>query len=432
MNRLEGQRQAVSQAFENQDQHISAIEKHVEEQLQQVKDHVKEIVREKLRELGGGKRSLTSTAPAFLDKHSGVVAKAYPYNGKTSWDVYYLQFENIARMNNWLDEKKACAPTSVLRDSAAAILENLSLSDIRDYSKITSALKLRFGDAHLTELLHGQLHNRTQQAKEDLTTFAYEVQSLAKRAFRYEDAQKGVFGISVQQDDDVNLRQSLAQLERERKFNDTSGGCDQAAQLRSENAKLKDTIMELEGENSRLRKELGNSFRDAKKMLNCGAGTINADHMSDHTALNWNIRVKYTKCPQRVVTFRGFSKFDKDAFNIDSFNVSWLDIAYIHGIEEKITFLTEKTTALFDRAPRAPWINSKVRKAFQKRDRALAKFERSNTRKNWNECNVARNEALSLIRKEKSSYIQSLFDRNNTTQFYKTLKSLKIQNSRAT
>nr|CAH7716046.1 unnamed protein product [Callosobruchus chinensis] len=71
----------------------------------------------------------------------------------------------------------------MLRDSAAAILENLSSSDIRDYSKITSALKLRFGDAHLTELLHGQLHNRTQQAKEDLSTFAYEVQSLAKRAF---------------------------------------------------------------------------------------------------------------------------------------------------------------------------------------------------------------------------------------------------------
>nr|CAH7756398.1 unnamed protein product [Callosobruchus chinensis] len=53
----------------------------------------------------------------------------------------------------------------------------------RDYSKITSALKLRFGDAHLAELLQGPLHNRTQQAKEDLTTFAYEVQSLAKRAF---------------------------------------------------------------------------------------------------------------------------------------------------------------------------------------------------------------------------------------------------------
>ncbi|VEN57542.1 unnamed protein product [Callosobruchus maculatus] len=72
----------------------------------------------------------------------------------------------------------------MLRDSAAAILENLCASDLRDYDKITSALKLRFGDAHLTELLHGQLHNRTQQAKEDLTTFAYEVQSLEYVASR--------------------------------------------------------------------------------------------------------------------------------------------------------------------------------------------------------------------------------------------------------
>nr|CAH7736902.1 unnamed protein product [Callosobruchus chinensis] len=32
-------------------------------------------------------------------------------------------------MNNWSDEEKACALTSILRDSAAAILENLSSSD---------------------------------------------------------------------------------------------------------------------------------------------------------------------------------------------------------------------------------------------------------------------------------------------------------------
>nr|CAH7766081.1 unnamed protein product [Callosobruchus chinensis] len=71
----------------------------------------------------------------------------------------------------------------MLRDTAAAILENLSLSDLQDYSKITSALNLRFGGAHLTELMQGQLHNWTKQAKEDLFRFAYEVQSLAKRAF---------------------------------------------------------------------------------------------------------------------------------------------------------------------------------------------------------------------------------------------------------
>nr|CAH7737620.1 unnamed protein product [Callosobruchus chinensis] len=70
----------------------------------------------------------------------------------------------------------------MLRDSSAPILENLSSFDIHDNDKITSTLKLRFDDDHLTELLHGQLHNRTQQAKEDLTTFAYEVRSSAKRA----------------------------------------------------------------------------------------------------------------------------------------------------------------------------------------------------------------------------------------------------------
>ncbi|VEN53744.1 unnamed protein product, partial [Callosobruchus maculatus] len=138
--------------------------------------------REELREFIAGERSLTAAASNLPDRHSGVVAKAYPYNGKTSWDIYHMQFENIARINNRSNKEKACVLTSMSRDSAAAILENLCSSDLRDYDKITSGLKLRFGDAHLTELLHGQLHNRTQQAKEDLTTFAYEVQSLTKRA----------------------------------------------------------------------------------------------------------------------------------------------------------------------------------------------------------------------------------------------------------
>nr|CAH7746863.1 unnamed protein product [Callosobruchus chinensis] len=91
MTRLEEQRQAISQALENQDHCISAIEtsqRQVEEQLQQVKYDVKEIVREQLRELGTGERSLVAVAPAFLDRHSGMKAKPYPYDGKTSWDVY--------------------------------------------------------------------------------------------------------------------------------------------------------------------------------------------------------------------------------------------------------------------------------------------------------------------------------------------------------
>ncbi|VEN62679.1 unnamed protein product, partial [Callosobruchus maculatus] len=140
------------------------------------------MIREELREFSAGECSLTAAASNLPDRHSAVVAKPYPYNGKKSWDIYQMQFEHIARINNWSIEEKACVLTSMLRDSAAAILENLCSSDLRDYDKITSALKLRFGDAHLAELLHGQLHNRTQQAKEDLTTLAYEVQSLAKRA----------------------------------------------------------------------------------------------------------------------------------------------------------------------------------------------------------------------------------------------------------
>ncbi|VEN37109.1 unnamed protein product [Callosobruchus maculatus] len=53
-----------------------------------------------------------------------------------------MQFENIARMNNWSNEEKACVLTSMPRDSAAAILENLCPSDLRDYDNICTKVTL--------------------------------------------------------------------------------------------------------------------------------------------------------------------------------------------------------------------------------------------------------------------------------------------------
>nr|CAH7730700.1 unnamed protein product [Callosobruchus chinensis] len=84
---MEEQIQAVSQALENQDQRISAVEeqlattqKHVQVQLQQVKGHFTEM----FRELGTSERNLTAVAPPIFDRHSSLVAKPYPYNGKTA------------------------------------------------------------------------------------------------------------------------------------------------------------------------------------------------------------------------------------------------------------------------------------------------------------------------------------------------------------
>nr|CAH7715798.1 unnamed protein product [Callosobruchus chinensis] len=57
------------------------------------------------------------------------------------------------------------------------------MSHSGDYGETTFALELRNSFAHLTELLHGQLHKRTKQAKVNLTTFAYDIQRSAKRVF---------------------------------------------------------------------------------------------------------------------------------------------------------------------------------------------------------------------------------------------------------
>nr|CAH7741436.1 unnamed protein product [Callosobruchus chinensis]CAH7753236.1 unnamed protein product [Callosobruchus chinensis] len=110
MNRMEEQSQAVSQALENQEQHISVIEtsqKHVEEQRKQIKDHVKEIVREELRKLVAGEPSLTAVASAFQDRHSGAVAKPYSYDGKTSF-IMCSSKTSHARTTGRMKKRLAC------------------------------------------------------------------------------------------------------------------------------------------------------------------------------------------------------------------------------------------------------------------------------------------------------------------------------------
>nr|CAH7731066.1 unnamed protein product [Callosobruchus chinensis] len=62
------------------------------------------MVREGLQDL-----SEAAVASASL---SGVAAKPYLYNGKTSCDVYCMQFANMAPMNNWSNEKKFCVLTA--------------------------------------------------------------------------------------------------------------------------------------------------------------------------------------------------------------------------------------------------------------------------------------------------------------------------------
>nr|CAH7758526.1 unnamed protein product [Callosobruchus chinensis] len=157
-------------------------------------------------------------------------------------------------MNSWsIEEKeKACVLTSMPRDSAAAILENLSSSDLR--SKITSALKLRFGDAHLTELLHGQLHNHAQQAKKDLTTFAYELKKAESKCAQVKDK-------------NATLRQMIAQLGAEsasKNKNGTTTAEAEKARIKENKSKLRKSLAQLEAENKKPKSDLSNALDDVK------------------------------------------------------------------------------------------------------------------------------------------------------------------------
>ncbi|KAJ3645651.1 hypothetical protein Zmor_023292 [Zophobas morio] len=127
----------------------------------------------------------TSINPLTMSTNASnkIIIKSNPYDGKASWEEYFTQFNIIADLNGWNNSEKVNVLAAMLRNSAVNVLQNLPQEDRLNYEKLTSALKLRFGDAHLAELLYGQLRNRIQSLNEDLTSYAYEVQTLAKKVF---------------------------------------------------------------------------------------------------------------------------------------------------------------------------------------------------------------------------------------------------------
>ena len=110
-------------------------------------------------------------------------AKASPYDGRTPWEDYRRQFEVVATVNGWSESERASMLTSMLRDRALAVLQNVPPEKQWDYDHLVSVLSLRFGSEHRTGLHRASLRNRTQRLSEELTEFAYELERLAKLSF---------------------------------------------------------------------------------------------------------------------------------------------------------------------------------------------------------------------------------------------------------
>ena len=128
-----------------------------------------------------------STGP-FREAASSVAGGAQlqkppPFDGRSPWDAYKLQFEMLATVNGWTSAQKATYLAVCLRGPALTVLTNISADHRGDYSVLIAALDRRFGSAHRAELNRVKLKGRVRKREETLPELAEEVEHLARLAY---------------------------------------------------------------------------------------------------------------------------------------------------------------------------------------------------------------------------------------------------------
>lgn len=129
----------------------------------------------------------SSRVTPFVDalgnySRSSSTVRPSSYDGSTPWAIYERQFLMVAELNKWNPAERAATLTAALRGAASGVLGSLTDTDARDFDKICTALRVRFGEEHLAKLYFTQFDNRCQNKGEDLATLGHDLERLARSA----------------------------------------------------------------------------------------------------------------------------------------------------------------------------------------------------------------------------------------------------------
>ena len=141
--------------------------------------------------------TLRVSAPEFIPSHEsptteslagGRAATAHfqkppPFDGRSPWGAYKLQFEMLADVNGWSDAERATYLAVSLRGSALTVLSNISPDHRGEYSALVNALDKRFGSAHQAVLNRAKLKERMRKREESLPELAESVERLTRLAY---------------------------------------------------------------------------------------------------------------------------------------------------------------------------------------------------------------------------------------------------------
>lgn len=170
---------------------------------------------------------------------------------------------------------------------------------------------------------------------------------------------------------------------------------------------------------------------------NCrGSGATEVSGISDHHMVYMNYAVAKPKIEKKMVTRRNLRNFCKENFLTDCENTPWnrINIFAEEDVENKATLLEEMFGKLIDKhAPMVTfiekhkqdnWINKKIEKSWDKRDKLKTKWNRSGKDEDKKIFKEYRNKVSHMVRRAQKKYYNQEINNciKNPSQFYNNIK----------
>lgn len=158
--------------------------------------------------------------------------------------------------------------------------------------------------------------------------------------------------------------------------------------------------------------------------------------ISDHQLVFCKIKAFIKKSVPKMCTYRSFRYFNYDLFERDLFNIPFFSIFDQNNIDEKVSFLVTSLIDLFDRhapyitskvtKPHAPWLTDTIKLMMSTRDKALARYKKTNNEAHFQYYKNLRNYTSQAIKREKKVYLTSKLNNSTPKQCWKILRSSNI------
>ena len=105
------------------------------------------------------------------------------YNGRSDWADYLSHFNKCAILGGWNDQSKCIMLALNLRAAARRFYAGLSQEESDDYSRLTAALKRRFGGKHRQDAWLFQLEMRKRKSDESILELLDDIWQMTQRAY---------------------------------------------------------------------------------------------------------------------------------------------------------------------------------------------------------------------------------------------------------